>query len=266
MKSSRTCRVGVIGYGAIGVPVVAEIAAGRVPGAALEGIISRSPLSGAPAKRMDLTEALERCDLLVECAGQEALVEYGEAILLAGVDLLVTSIGALADGEFSKQLAAARPGRLFLTAGAVGGLDLLSSGARVEGYDRVTITTTKLPESLIQPWMNEALIEEIHSARGPLDIYEGPAAEAAQLFPKSLNAGAAVAIAVNDWDVVTVRVRADPAAKLTSHVIEASGTLGEYRFEIRNKPSEDNPRTSGVVPFAVLRSLESVIGAQGGLI
>jgi hypothetical protein len=43
MKSARTCRVGVIGYGAIGVPVVAGITAGRVAGAVLVGIISRSP-------------------------------------------------------------------------------------------------------------------------------------------------------------------------------------------------------------------------------
>ncbi|MBT2597949.1 aspartate dehydrogenase domain-containing protein [Arthrobacter sp. ISL-72] len=266
MKSARTCRVGVIGYGAIGVPVVAGITAGRVAGAVLEGIISRSPLSNVPVKQLDLAEALECCDLLVECAGQEALVEHAEDVLRAGVDLLVTSIGALADREFSRQLHAAVPGRLFLTSGAVGGLDLLSSGARAEGYDKVTITTTKLPGSLVQPWMKEALVEEIRNARGPLDVYEGSAAEAALLFPKSLNAGAAVAIAVNNWDAVTVRVRADPAAELTSHVIEASGNIGEYRFEIRNKPSEDNPRTSGVVPFAVLRSLESIIGGRGGLI
>jgi len=266
MKPAQTCRVGIIGYGAIGARVAADVAAGRVPGAFLEGIVSRRPLSGAPAGQVTLEQALERCDLLVECAGQEALVDHGEVVLRAGVDLLVTSIGALADRGLSKQLHAAGPGRLFLTSGAVGGLDLLSSGARLEGYDRVTITTTKLPGSLVQPWMEDALVEQILSARGPLDVYQGPAAEAALLFPKSLNAAAAVAIAVNDWDSVTVRVRADPGAELTSHVIEASGNVGEYRFEIRNKPSEKNPRTSGVVPFAVLRSLEAIIGARGGLI
>ncbi|MFF2297854.1 aspartate dehydrogenase domain-containing protein [Arthrobacter sp. NPDC058127] len=266
MKSTPAYRVGIIGYGAIGVPVVAGISAGQVAGAVLEGVISRSPLTNVPVKQLDLAEALERCDLLVECAGQEALVEHAEDVLRASVDLLVTSIGALADREFAERLHAAGPGRLFLTSGAVGGLDLLSSGARADGYDKVTITTTKLPGSLVQPWMNEALVEEIRNACGPLDVYEGSAAEAAMLFPKSLNAGAAVAIAVNNWDAVTVRVRADPAAELTSHVIEASGNIGEYRFEIRNKPSEDNPKTSGVVPFAVLRSLESIIGGRGGLI
>lgn len=266
MTSAHTLRVGVIGYGAIGVPVVAGITSGLVAGAVLEGVISRSLINNVPVKQLDLAEALESCDLLIECAGQEALVQYAEDVLRAGVDLLVTSIGALADEEFAKQLHAAGPGRLFLTSGAVGGLDLLSSGALAEGYDKVTITTTKLPDSLVQPWMNEALREKIRNARGPLDVYEGSAADAAILFPKSMNAGAAVAIAVNNWDAVTVRVRADPAAELTSHIIEASGDIGEYRFEIRNKPSDDNPRTSGVVPFAVLRSLESIIGSRGGLI
>jgi len=63
-----------------------------------------------------------------------------------------------------------------------------------------------------------------------------------------------------------VRLTADPKASLTSHVIEASGPSGEYRFEIRNNPSPQNPRTSGIVPFAVLRSLEAAIGERGGLV
>lgn len=266
MKPERTCRVGIIGYGAIGARVAADVAAGRVAGASLQGIISRRPLAVAPAGQITLEQALECCDLLIECAGQEALVDHGEVVLRSGISLLVTSIGALADRGFSEKLHAAGPGRLFLTSGAVGGLDLLSSGARLEGYEKVTVTTTKLPGSLIQPWMEDGLVEQLQSARGPMDVYQGPAAEAAVLFPKSLNAAAAVAIAVRDWDSVTVRVKADPGAELTSHVIEASGSVGEYRFEIRNKPSEENPRTSGVVPFAVLRSLEAIIGARGGLI
>ena len=39
-------------------PVVAGITAGRVAGAVLEGVISRSPLSNVPVKQLDLAEAL----------------------------------------------------------------------------------------------------------------------------------------------------------------------------------------------------------------
>ncbi|MEV4951863.1 aspartate dehydrogenase domain-containing protein [Paenarthrobacter nitroguajacolicus] len=259
-------RIGIIGHGAIGARVAADIAAGKVKGATLEGIICRSAIDNAPAPQLEMEQALERCDLLVECAGQEVLVEHGEAVLSAGVDLLATSLGALADPHLSQRLSAAGPGRLFLTPGSIGGLDLLASGARATGYDAVRITTTKLPGSLIQPWMDEVEADRIRNTAGPIEIFAGSAARATQLFPKSLNVAAAVALAVDDWDAVAVSVRADPAAELTTHLIEASGNSGNYRFEICNKVSPQNPRTSGVVPFAVLRSLELIIGARGGMI
>lgn len=261
-----TRRIGIIGHGAIGARVAADIAAGKVKGATLEAIISRTAIQNAPAAQVEIAEALERCDLLVECAGQEALIEHGEAVLSAGVDLLATSLGALADPHLSQRLLSAGPGRLFLTSGSIGGLDLLASGARATGYDAVRITTTKLPGSLIQPWMDEVEADRIRKTAGPIEIFAGSAARATQLFPKSLNVAAAVALAVDDWDAVAVSVRADPAAELTTHLIEASGNSGNYRFEIRNKVSPQNPRTSGVVPFAVLRSLELIVGARGGMI
>ena len=58
----------------------------------------------------------------------------------------------------------------------------------------------------------------------------------------------------------TIEGFADPAADLTRHVIEAHGEAGSYRFETANRPSADNPRTSGVVPQAVLRSLSALVG------
>ena len=258
-------KIGIIGHGAIGARVAADVAAGKVAGASLEGIVSRSPVPNAPAARLDMAEALERCDVLVECAGQEALAEHGEAVLSAGVDLLATSLGALADPDLSGRLSAAGPGRLFLTSGSIGGLDLLASGARATGYDAVRITTTKLPASLVQPWMDEKEAERIRNTAVPLEIYQGPADQATRLFPKSLNVAAAVALAVADWGV-DVSVRVDPAARLTTHVIEAAGNSGTYRFEICNQVSPQNPRTSGIVPFAVLRSLELIVGARGGII
>jgi aspartate dehydrogenase len=261
-----TRRIGIIGHGAIGARVAADIAAGKVKGATLEAIINRTAIQNAPAAQVEIAEALERCDLLVECAGQEALIEHGEAVLSAGVDLLAASLGALADPHLSQRLLSAGPGRLFLTSGSIGGLDLLASGARATGYDAVRITTTKLPGSLIQPWMDEVEADRIRKTAGPIEIFAGSAARATQLFPKSLNVAAAVALAVDDWDSVAVSVRADPAAELTTHLIEASGNSGNYRFEIRNKVSPQNPRTSGVVPFAVLRSLELIVGARGGMI
>ncbi len=110
-------RIGIIGHGAIGgARVAADIAAGKVKGGPpLRGDHLPQCIDNAPAPQLEMEQALERCDLLVECAGQEVLVEHGEAVLSAGVDLLATSLGALADPHLSQRLSAAGPGRLFLT-------------------------------------------------------------------------------------------------------------------------------------------------------
>ena len=89
-------------------------------------------------------------------------------------------------------------------------------------------------------------------------MFRGSPREAAKAFPRSLNIAATVSLAVDDFDKVEVVLVADPAADLTTHLIEAEGATGEYRFEIRNHPSPTNPRTSGVVPFA--RSLAVLVG------
>lgn len=272
MTAATSHRIGIIGYGAIGARVAEDIAAGKVHGAELVGIIGRSDPTKAhsaverPGTTLTLEMALERCDLIVECAGQAAVSEYAEKILSAGVDFLMTSIGALADQPLAERLHASGPGRLFMTSGAVGGLDILGAGAREADYDSVLVSTTKLPETLIQPWMDQAEAQRIRATGEPLEVFLGSAQEAARLFPRSLNVAAAVAEAVGNWDNVQVRLTADPAAALTTHIIEANGPSGEYRFEMRNNPSPDNPRTSAIVPFAVLRSLEAAIGERGGLV
>lgn len=266
MTTRAQWRIGVLGHGAIGSLVAAEIAARHIPGATLAGIIVRTPRRDAPAQQLSLDEALAECDLIVECAGQEALRDHGERILRAGVDLLMTSIGALADEHIEQTLRAAGPGRLFYTAGAIGGLDLLASGARMGSYRSVNVLTRKLPHTLIQPWMDPERVRHLEQAAEASEVFSGPAREAAKLFPKSLNVAAAVALAIQDWSAVTVTLIADPSAQLTEHRISARGISGEYSFTIKNAPAEQNPRTSAVVPYAVLRSLNSIISRSGGLI
>ena len=100
----------------------------------------------------------------------------------------------------------------------------------------------------------------------PVEVFRGGAREAAKSFPRSLNVAATVAFATGDFDAVEVVLLADPAASLTSHVIEAEGEAGSYRFEIRNQPSAENPRTSAIVPLAVLRTLSALIGRPGRIV
>ena len=251
--------VAVVGCGAIGGVVARSLRAGEVPGARLRGIVARNAPANLPA--LSLSRALESADLVVEAAGQEALTEIAPQVLNSRASLLVVSVGALRDDAIFKLLASVPPGRVHLTTGAVGGLDMLRSAARMGPLDMVRIVTTKKPGALVQPWMSPAEAGALRSATGPVEIKRGPAKEIAGLFPQSTNVAATVALAVGDWDLAEAVVMADPGTRVTSHVITASGAAGEYKFEIRNRPSPANPKTSEVVPYAVLAAIEDIAGA-----
>ena len=250
--------VAVVGCGAIGGVVARSLAAEGVPGARLAGVVIRNGSSLLPC--LSLTRAVEVSDLVVETAGQEALAGLAPKVMASQAALLVTSVGALRDDALFKRLASAPPGRVHLTTGAVGGLDLLRSAARMGPLERVRIVTTKRPAALVQPWMTAAEQAALRGATAPVEVKRGPAREIAGAFPASTNVAASVALAAGSWDVVEAVVMADPDAAMTSHVITASGPAGEYRFEIRNRPSPSNPKTSEVVPYAVLKAIEDIAG------
>lgn len=259
-------RVGLVGWGAIGRVVGSALAAGELPGAELTRIIDNRPLHDVPAPQATVAEALDSCDLLVEAAGQGFVREWGARVLASGTDLLVASTGALSDETLAARLRAAGPGRVYFTGGAVGGLDLLQAVRGLGELTDVRLTTTKLPATLEQPWMDEDLLHRLRTATGPVEVMSGTARDVPVKFPRSTNVAASVALAVGDAGRVRVRVLADPAARLTRHVIEAEGPHGTYRFEVNHVPDPANPATSQVVPHAVLRSLAALTGRKGQIL
>lgn len=244
--------VGIIGRGAIGQAIRAGIDAGAVPGARVTGLIGR-PAAGAEAAS-HVERLIQESDVIVEAASQEALRAYGRAVIGAGRDLLVVSVGGLADEGFRSGLCAG-PGRVIVSSGAIGGLDVLRAGALFGELDRVSLTTTKHPSLLEQPWMDCDIIAALRQTQEPTEVFRGTARAAVERFPKSVNVAATLALAALGFDSTAVRMVADPRAQLNEHLVEASGSMGEYRLLFRNRPSPSNPRSSALTARAVVRSL-----------
>ncbi|MHA3684718.1 aspartate dehydrogenase domain-containing protein [Leucobacter sp. HY1908] len=266
--TAQDLRVSVLGYGAIGARVAGAIARAEIPGVTLVGAIVRTPgrAGGGGERARDLTEALAESDLIVECATGEALRVAGPQIIAAGVALLPASLGALADPDLRARLIEKGPGRCYLTAGAIGGLDLLGAAARDGGLEAVTLTSTKRARTLVQPWMTVAEAERLRDAEGAFTLFEGSVQDAIARFPASLNVGVALAAATGLWDTVRVRLVADPTAELTSHRITATGAAGEYDFSITNKPLATSPASSGVVSAALLRGVAQIARPSGAFV
>ena len=86
----------------------------------------------------------------------------------------------------------------------------------------------------------------------------GALAEAARLYPRNLNAGLTVALAVAPAPV-TVRVIADPAVRLNTHEIEAESALGAAFMRFANRPSPDNPKTSALTAASLAATVRRLL-------
>lgn len=221
---------------------------------------TRATLGDAITTIAALDDLARKPDLAVECAGHAAVAEHGPAILERGIDLVVVSIGALADRAlFDRLKAAARSGKakLVLPAGAIGGADALAA-ARTGGLSRVVYTSRKPP----QAWKGTPAekIAALDALTAPLVLFRGRADEAARLYPQNANVAATIALAGIGFDRTEVALIADPAATGNIHRIEAEGAFGSMTVEMQGKPLPENPKSSTLAALSLVRAIESRAG------
>ncbi len=270
-------RLGMIGAGGMAETVLTALAEGLTAPLGHFGILVRSgseqralallerigpKLALATSVHTDLAALLaDSPDAVAECAGHIAVRQYGETILKSGCDLVVISIGALADDDLRATLlsAAQRHGaRLVLPSGAVGGLDALGA-ARLSGLQTVTYTGRKPPKA----WRGtpaERLLD-LDALSAPEIFFEGTARQAATDYPQNANVAAAVAIAGLGFDATTVRLIADPKAARNVHEISVRAGCGDFDLRLEGHPSPLNPKTSLMAGFSVAREILNRTGA-----
>ncbi|WP_169053361.1 aspartate dehydrogenase [Falsirhodobacter xinxiangensis] len=255
-------RLGMIGFGAIGqqiarqlstVPVGAILSTPR----ALEQTRAVAPAGALVTADWDAFAAFAPT-LVVECAGHAALRALGVRVLGLGADLVIASVGALADHETEADLrrAAERGGRIVIPSGALGGLDVLGS-ARHAGLDKVRYESRKAPAAWLGTPAEDTL--DLRAVTSPVVFFTGTAREAALAFPKNANVAATVALAGTGFDATEVALIADPEATGNRHVILASGAFGEIAISVNGRVLPDNPKSSVLAPSSLTRAIEMAV-------
>jgi len=260
-------RVGLVGLGAIG-SIVAEALSSPSgllrPRAALGAVLVSRPREKRPAEIG--SEALLTTDveaflsadwsICVEAAGQPWVRDHGRKVLAQGRNLLVTSIGVFTDDSLMEELstlAANNGSKLLLPAGAMPGLDWMSSAA-LDEVEEVTVEQRKHPEG----WRGTPAESKVDlsALTEPANIFEGPAREAATQFPKNANIAAALALGTVGLDRLQVRLVADPTVSGPTNRVTMRGGCGEISLQVKGTPLSQ--RTSRVVPFSVLKALKNM--------
>jgi aspartate dehydrogenase len=209
----------------------------------------RSTRPASPESYDDVNDLLQLLpDVVVEAAGHAAVRSHAGAVLEAGVDLMLLSVGVLADPALHNELTATaeRTGaRLLIPSGAVGGLDALAA-ARATGLYQVMHTIRKPPAAL-------GFSEDIEPRE--LVVAEGTARAIALEYPANANVVAAIGFAGLGLDETQVRVIADSSLSRNVHEIQARGAFGEFQLRVVNEPLAANPRSSALAAGSVAAAL-----------
>lgn len=257
-------RVAVIGYGSIGRRLVAMLRA-TIGDARAIGVLAHHPGDAlrsalAPSAIFADLDALIawRPTLVVECATQDVVATCVARVLAAGIDVVVVSVGALADPALRRAIdegSRTGGGRLTWVSGALGGLDALRA-ARIAGLDRVTYVGRKPPAA----WKGSDAerLCDLDALTGPTTFFRGNAGEAALRFPKNANVAAAIALDGAGFEATRVELVADPQVTRNVHAIRAEGAFGTLAVDIECAPLPDNPRTS----WLAASSVEAVVRAR----
>ncbi|QHM72331.1 aspartate dehydrogenase [Mixta intestinalis] len=247
-------KIMLIGYGAMAQAVIERLP----PQVSLGWIVARAHHHAAIRTRFgDQVQPLllpQDCpqtpDLVLECASQQAVAQYGEAILHRGWHLAIVSTGALADAALEQRLQHAG-GKLTLLSGAVAGIDGLAA-AKEGGLQQVTYRARKSPLSWRGSYAEQLI--DLNAVSEAQIFFEGSAREAARLFPANANVAATIALGGVGMDDTRVQLMADPTTQRNTHTLYAQGLFGEFHLELSGLPLANNPKTSTLAALSAVRA------------
>ena len=256
-------RVVLVGWGAIGRRVATVLAQRNAPvrilaiavrdaDAAREGLPIGAKLIVDPGELADM-----QADLLVEAAGRGSVAPWARAGLARSWDVAVSSTSALTDAAILAELtelARTNRAKLHIPPGALGGIDALSAASRL-GLASVRHEVVKPP--LAWKGTQAETLCDLENLTEAFTFFEGTARQAADHYPQNANVAVISAMAGVGLERTTVALIADPAARLNTHRLLASGDFGTLTLNLENRPLATNPKSSEMTALSLARFIEN---------
>ena len=263
--------VGLLGCGTIGTQLALAIESGNIANASLAGLFDivnsnakslKSKLNSNTELYLDFDALINSsANIIIEAASQQAVRDFGKPIIEANKDLMIMSVGALADTTFLAELLdlpAVTNGhsRIYVPTGAIAGIDAIRSVRNV--LDSLTLTTTKSPKALAGAPFFEKSRVNLDTVTKITAIYEGSAAEAVKLFPANVNVAAILSLAGIGAEKTKVKIVVDPHVTTNQHEITATGSFGDIKITVNNVTTPGNPKTSFLAILSAIECLRSI--------
>ncbi|XP_075049306.1 aspartate dehydrogenase domain-containing protein [Mixophyes fleayi] len=279
MSEERNRRIGIVGYGHVGIYLVNQILKeGDRYHLELAFVWNRTieKMEGAVESHLqlhDLSEFEKRnADVIVEVAHPSITRDYGEQFLSAA-NLLIGSPTVLADKEIESRLresAKISGHTLYIPSGALWGGEDIQKMAERGTLKGLKVTMTKHPDSFkLEGNLAEKKQEAIHR---PTVLYEGPVRNLCPMAPNNVNTMAAACMAAHTlgFDNVIGVLIADPSIP-NWHLVETvvtgathEGTGGVFSVTTtRYNPAESGCVTGNATFMSFWSSLLACKGHGG---
>jgi aspartate dehydrogenase len=263
--------IGLMGCGTIGTHLAMAVDSGRVANASVTGLFDivdanardlKTRLKSTPQVYDNFDRFVDStADIVIESASQQAVKNFAKRIIESGKDLMVMSVGALADTQFLAELLELTPikdgqSKIYVPSGAIAGIDAIRSVRHIA--DSISITTKKSPKALAGAPFFTTRNVSLDNITKVTEIYEGSAVEAVKLFPANVNVAAVLSLAGIGVEKTMVRILADPEATTNQHEIVATGSFGEIKISVNNVTAPGNPKTSFLAVLSAIECLRSI--------
>ncbi|MFA5101054.1 MAG: aspartate dehydrogenase [Candidatus Omnitrophota bacterium] len=266
--TKRIC-IGIVGCGAIGTSLAKIVVKEFRTGARLAAVydtdtkkshaIAHTLMKNDRCAVKDLKTLISRCDLVIEAASAKCSFDVARAILSAGRDIIVMSVGGVVSQyAVLSKLAAKHHARLYIPSGAIAGIDALKA-ARFGSIRSVTLTTRKPPHSFRSvPYIEENSID-LDSIRKDTVLFSGTAVEAMKHFPQNINVAGILSLAGLGPKATKVCIVASPAATRNSHEIVIEAAAGTITTRTENVIHPDNPKTSYLAVLSAAALIRQIL-------
>ena len=264
MSKNKRVKIGIVGCGAIGSGTASYIDK-KLTSVAFVSCLADKDIKAARGLQKKLRSApkiydtvalVKKVDLVIETASGAAASFLLKKVITYRKDLIILSVGALIDKASLLKEAAKRKINIYVSSGAVSGLDGLGA-LSMGNIKKVSLTTSKPSRGLIGAEYLKKKGIDLTNLKKERTVFKGGVKEAIKHFPKNINVAVAISLA-SAFKKVEVCIKADPKLKRNVHHVVVDSQEAKLSIRVENIPSKTNPKTSALAILSTQQLLKKI--------